>query len=272
MPIQANGIVVKNRKIKSLYFILEIDCPSIVSKIKPGQFIMIKTSYNSNYPFLRRPFSVYKSYPNRHPKKEKKGHLLILYKVVGKGTQLMTEFKKGEKVDMIGPLGNEFTLPPLPSSDNIVLIGGGVGIVSLYSIAEALGSKKLVAFIGGKTRKDILCVGDFKRLNSTIFIATEDGSLGFKGTVIDLFLSEGKGFNKNDSYYLYSCGPLEMLKALAKVVKPKRFISQASLETRMGCGFGACWGCVVKTNDPETPYQRVCKNGPVFNLEDIVWE
>jgi dihydroorotate dehydrogenase electron transfer subunit len=272
MPIQTKGIVAKNRKIKSLYFVIEIYCPSIVREMKPGKFIMIKISSHSNYPFLRRPFSIYKSYPQRHPEKKKRGHLLILYKVVGKGTQMMTEFKKGQKVDMIGPLGNGFTLPPLPSSANIVLIGGGVGIVSLYPLAEALGSKKLFVFIGGKTRNDILCLRDFKKLNSNIFIATEDGSQGFKGTVIDLFLSERKKFNKNEPYYLYSCGPLEMLKALAKVLKPKRFISQVSLETRMACGFGACWGCVVKTKDLKTPYQRVCKNGPVFNLEEIVWE
>jgi len=184
----------------------------------------------------------------------------------------MTTLKRGEKVDLIGPLGNGFTLPPLPSSKNIVLIGGGVGIVSLFPLAEALKGRKLLVFIGGKTQRDILGLEDFETFNSNIFIATEDGSLGTQGTVVDLFLSQRKKFRRDEEYYLYACGPFAMLKALAGIVKLKNFICQASLETRMGCGFGACWGCVVKTNHPKTPYQRVCKEGPVFTLKDILWE
>ena len=272
MALQTDGIVVKNERIKPLYFLLTIFCPPIANEIKTGQFIMLKVSDNSS-PLLRRPFSVYKCYLASHPEKKKRGCLLILYKKVGKGTQKMTEFKKGQKVNVIGPLGNGFSLPPLPSSSHIILIGGGVGIVSLYSLAEVLGSHNLFVFIGGKTKDDILCEEDFKKLNaSKIFIATEDGSLGYEGTVINLFLSQKKIFKKRESQYIYSCGPVEMLKELAREVKFKGVVCQASLEARMGCGFGACWGCVVKTNDLNTPYQRICKEGPVFNLKDIVWE
>ena len=232
---------------------------------------MLRTSEN-NYPLLRRPFSVYKNYPEGHPEKKKRGHFLILYKRVGKGTGKMTEFKKGQKVNLIGPLGNGFSLPPLPSSASMILIGGGVGIVSLYPLAEALKDQRLFVFIGGKTKEDILCEKDFEKLNgSKVYIATEDGGLGYKGTVIDLFLSQIKKFKKNESF-LYSCGPAGMLKELANLLKSNKFLCQASLESRMGCGFGACWGCVVKTRDPKLPYQRVCKEGPVFNLRDIVWE
>jgi dihydroorotate dehydrogenase electron transfer subunit len=271
MPLQTEGIITKNERIKSLYSVLGIYCPPIANQIKPGQFVMLKVSENSS-PILRRPFSVYKSYPDGHPEKRRKGCLFILYKKVGKGTQRMTTFKRGQKVNLIGPLGNGFSMPPRPSSAKIVLIGGGVGIISLYPLAADLKAKKLSVFIGGKTRDDILCVEDFKRFNSIISVATEDGSLGFRGNVVDLFSSRMKAFKKNKKCYIYSCGPVAMLKALARLVKPKRFICQASLEARMGCGFGACWGCVVKTNDPKTPYQRVCKEGPVFSLEDIVWE
>ena len=270
MALQTDGVIVKNKRIKSLYFLLEIYCPPIVSQIKPGQFIMLKVS-NSNSPLLRRPFSVYTSYPAHHPDKGKRGCFTLLYKKVGKGTQKMTELKKGQGVDVIGPLGNGFTLP-VPSSTHIVLIGGGVGIVSLYPLAEALRGKPLIVLIGGRTREDILCVGDYKKLNSNIFIATEDGSLGYKGTVIDLFESRRKEFAKDNHYSIYSCGPLEMLKGLAPAVKSEGIFCEVSLENRMACGFGACWGCVVKTNDPKASYQRVCKEGPVFNLEDIVWE
>ena len=271
MPLQTDGTVIKNRRIQSLYFILGIYCPSIANQIKPGQFIMLRVS-DDRSPLLRRPFSIYKTYPDNHPEKRKRGCLFILYKKVGKGTQKMTTFQKGQKVNLIGPLGNGFTFPPLPSSANIILIGGGVGIVSVYPLVEVVEAKKLSVFIGGKTKDDILCVEDFKKFNSTISIATEDGSLGFKGTVIDLFLSKRKIFKRNKKYYIYSCGPVAMLKALAGIVKFKNVICQASLETRMGCGFGACWGCVVKTNHPQDPYQRACQEGPVFRLEDIVWE
>ena len=94
----------------------------------------------------------------------------------------------------------------------------------------------------------------------------------FQGTVVDLFLSQRKRFRRNEKHYLYACGPAAMLKALAGAVRIENFINQASLEARMGCGFGACWGCVVKTKHPKTPYQRVCEDGPVFRLEDITWE
>jgi len=271
MPFQTDGMVIRNERIQSLYFLLGIYCPPIANQIKPGQFVMLKAS-DDRSPLLRRPFSVYQSYPDNYPEKKKRGCLLILYKEVGKGTRKMTALKKGQKVNLIGPLGNGFTLPPLPSSASIILIGGGVGIVSLYPLAEALRERKLFVFIGGKTREDILCVEDFKKLNLAIFIATEDGSLGVKGTVVDLFLTQSKKFKRNNRSYLYTCGPVAMVKTLAKSCNLKNFFCQASLETRMGCGFGACWGCVVKTNHPQTPYQRVCEEGPVFRLEDIVWE
>jgi len=175
-------------------------------------------------------------------------------------------------VDLIGPLGNGFTLPPLPSSGGTILIGGGMGIVSLYPLVEAIEMGRLFVFIGGKASHDVLCVEDFRKLSSNIFIATEDGSLGFQGTVVDLFLSQKKRFKGKGKYYLYACGPVSMLKAIAGVAEVTKFVSQVSLEARMGCGFGACWGCVVKTNHPKAPYQRVCEDGPVFRLEDIAWE
>ncbi len=271
MPLQTDGMVVRNRRIRSCYFMLGIYCPPIAGQINPGQFVMLKVSDNTS-PLLRRPFSVYKSYPLTHPEKRKRGHLFILYKKVGGGTRRMTTLCKGQKLDLIGPLGNGFALPPLPSSANCVLVGGGVGIVSLYPLAEALEGRKLLVLIGGKTRDDILGVEDFRKLNSTILTATEDGSLGVQGTVVDLFISQARRFKKDKVYYIYACGPVPMLRALAGTVKSRKFICQASLEARMGCGFGACWGCVVKTKHPKIPYQRVCQEGPVFRIEDVVWE
>jgi dihydroorotate dehydrogenase electron transfer subunit len=272
MPLQAQGIVLRNKKIQSLYFLLEIDCPPIAPLIKPGQFVMFKID-GCQDPLLRRPFSLFKNDLGRHRQKEKRGRFSILYKKVGRGTQKMTELEKGAKVDIIGPLGNGFTsLPPL-SFRNAILIGGGVGIVSLFSLAEALeAGRKLSVFIGGKTKTDILCLKDFKKLNSNIFVATEDGSFGHQGTVIDLFLSKQAKLWKEGPCPIYSSGPLGMLKGLARALGSKKSLCEASFEARMACGFGACWGCVIKTKDPRTPYQRVCKEGPVFNLGNIIWE
>ena len=147
-----------------------------------------------------------------------------------------------------------------------------MGIVSLYPLAESLKGGKLSVLIGGKTRNDILGVEDFTRLNSNIFTATEDGSLGVQGTVVDLFISETRKFRKKQGCYVYACGPVPMLKALAGAIKSKEFICQVSLEARMGCGFGACWGCVVRMKNPKKLYQRVCQEGPVFRIEDVAWE
>jgi dihydroorotate dehydrogenase electron transfer subunit len=271
MPLQTDGLVVRNGRIKSHYFLLGVYCPPIANQIKPGQFVMLKVS-DTTSPLLRRPFSVYKSYPVSHSEVRKRGHLFILYKKVGKGTQRMTTLSKGQKVDLIGPLGNGFALPPLPSSAHCILVGGRVGIVSVYPLAEVLRGRKCFVFIGGKTQNDILGVEDFRKLDATIFTATEDGSLGFRGTVVELFLSQAKKFEGNEKSHVYACGPAPMLRALARTAKSKKFICQVSLEARMGCGFGACWGCVVKTKHPKTPYQRVCQEGPVFRLEDIAWE
>lgn len=271
MARQLNGTVLTNKNLRSLYYLLEIYCPWIASRIKPGQFIMLKTSEQSS-PLLRRPFNVFKSDFWGSPNKKKRGKLAILYKKVGRGTQKMTEWKKGQKINLIGPLGNGFTLPPLSYSSDIILVGGGVGIVSLYPLAEALKGRKLYVLIGGKTREDVLCVEEFKKLTSNLFIATEDGSKGFCGTVVDLFSTIKKKFDQKGPYYLYSCGPVGMFRDLRRNLSIKKFITQVSLEARMGCGFGACWGCVVKTRNPNFLYQRVCKEGPVFDLKDIVWD
>ena len=272
MPLQAQGIVLKNNNIQSLYFLLEIECPPIAPLLRPGQFVMLKI-VGSQDPLLRRPFSLFKKDLRRHRPTEKRGRFSILYKKVGRGTQKMTELRKGEKVDLIGPLGNGFrSHSPLPSK-NAILIGGGVGIVPLFPLAEGLGlERKLSVFIGGKTKTDILCLNDFEKLNSNIFVSTEDGSLGHRGTVIDLFLSKRDKLWREGPSPVYSSGPLGMLKGLARALGSNKSLCEASFEARMACGFGACWGCVIKTKDPRTPYQRVCKEGPVFNLGEIIWE
>lgn len=270
MPSETTGIVASNRRVQSVYYQLEIFL-SRTEHIAPGQFVMLRVAENSST-LLKRPFSVFKSYPENHKEPSKRGRLVILYKSIGKGTQKMTHLKKGENVELIGPLGNGFRLPSLPSSARSILIGGGVGIASLFALAQTLQPGELHIFLGGRTREDILCTRALSKLTPHIFVATEDGSLGEKGTVIDLFRAEKDRFKEATFYQIYACGPMAMLKALSQEEESKAFRCQASLETRMACGFGACYGCVVKTKDPQTPYRRVCKEGPVFDLDQIDWD
>lgn len=269
MAVQTEGIVLSNRRIKSIYYLLDLYCPSIADQAKPGQFVMVRTSEDYD-PLLRRPFSIYRNYSTSYPSKDKRGHLSILYKKVGKGTQKMISFQKGQKVNLIGPLGNGFFIPPLPSPSPIILIGGGVGIASLSPLGRIFRHEQIYVFIGGKTKKDILCEKDFPKGN--VFIATEDGSQGHTGTVVELFRSELKKFDKNLRHQVFVCGPEGMVKMLSRMNLPQKWTIQVSLEARMGCGFGACWGCVVKTKDPQMAYHRVCKDGPVFSLTEILWE
>lgn len=272
MAYQVDGIIIKNQKIHTSYYLLELRCPPIANEAKPGQFVMLKPSY-LNYPLLRRPFSISKYYPLHHPHKTKRGHFTILYKKVGLGTEMMSHLHEGQKINLIGPLGNGYTLPPLPSQPKILLIGGGIGVASLLSLYTILKDQKMFVFIGGKTKNDILCEKEFLQgENTELYIATEDGSYGKKGTVVSLFFSKLNQFSSDKDLYIYTCGPSGMLKSMAKKLVQKRWFVQASLESRMGCGLGACWGCVVKTIDPDNPYRRVCKEGPVFNLKEIEWE
>jgi dihydroorotate dehydrogenase electron transfer subunit len=271
MAVQTTAIVVKNRKLGPLHYILEMDCAAVAETVRPGQFVMLRISGRST-PLLRRPFSVCKSYGGAHPRPEKRGRILILYKRVGKGTEIMTGWKKGERVDLIGPLGNGFTLPPHPDSDPVVLLGGGIGMASLFPLAEVIQSRSIQILIGGRSSEDILWPNRPARLKRNLMVATEDGSLGFKGTVLDLFDSLKEDLGRPESLHVYACGPMAMLRQLAERTKALQISSiQVCLESRMACGFGACWGCVVKTTDPSAPYRRVCREGPVFDLREIVW-
>ena len=270
MAVQTYGTVIENRNVQSTYYLLEIEAPSIAQQIQPGEFVMVQTA-RGNDPILKRPFSVFEAYPDQAADIEKRGHLSLLYKKVGKGTGKMTELVKGQKVDLIGPLGRGFRLPSPPFSPKAVLVGGGMGIVSLYPLVKSLDPRNVTVFIGGKSESDILCAEDFKARGAEVWISTEDGSLGSRGTVIELFVSMQKTIVSPSLSHLYACGPLPMLKALARKVRPAKWVCEVSLEARMGCGFGACWGCVVKTKNSKAPYQRVCKEGPVFSLEEIDW-
>ena len=217
-----------------------------VSEIKnSGQFVNILIDGL----YLRRPISVCDVNENV---------LTIIYKVVGKGTKILSELSSG-KLDILTGLGNGYNLDF--DGENVLLIGGGVGVPPLYYLAKKLikKGKKVTAILGFNTQSEVFLKEDFERLGVTVFITTVDGSQGIKGFVTDALKSV-------DYSYFFTCGPEPMLKAVYNATTTS---GQFSFEERMGCGFGACMGCSCKTLYGN---KRICKDGPVLVKEEIIWE
>ena len=213
------------------------------SEIKnPGEFINITIP---GY-YLRRPISVHDFSEN---------HVDILYKVLGRGTKDLSTFEKGLEVQSLIGLGNGFTIYDYKK---VLMVAGGIGIAPLYALAKRLNENgvKPTLVYGARSKDDIVLLDEFEKLCDVI-TCTDDGSMGFKGNVVDCIKANNLEFD-----YYYSCGPHRMLEALVKAY-PNGCVS---LEARMGCGFGACMGCSIETtNGPK----RVCKEGPVFEASEV---
>ena len=210
-----------------------------------GQFINIQLDGL----YLRRPISVCDCDDTS---------VTIIYKVVGKGTEQMSKMAVGETVDVLTGLGNGYDLSL--SGDKPLLLGGGVGVPPLYMLAKELKKqgKEVSVILGFNTASEVFYENEFKALGCDVTVTTVDGSYGVKGFVTNAYPDEYT--------YFYTCGPEPMLKAIYKTAKTS---GQMSFEERMGCGFGACMGCSCKTI---TGYKRICKDGPVMQKEEILWE
>ena len=214
---------------------------------RSGQFINIELEGK----FLRRPISV-ADYDERT--------VTIIYKVVGRGTEQMREMEAGKKLDILTGLGNGF------STDNgaqrPLLVGGGVGVPPMYNLCKRLlaEGKQPQVIVGFNTASELFYLDEFKALGVDVYCSTADGSMGVKGFVTDVIREKALEFD-----YIYSCGPLPMLKALYDATD---VAAEFSFEERMGCGFGACMGCSCKTKYGN---KRICKDGPVLKREEIIW-
>ncbi len=261
MPLR-QILILNNKEITSGYFLMKLSSPRIAQNTLPGQFLHIKCSTNNNL-LLRRPLSIHRVI--------NKDTIEILYKVVGKGTLCLSKKKKGEKIDCIGPLGNGFQLPKTDNQKHkteIILVAGGIGIAPLIFLSQELAKSRIVAFLGAKTKDEILCAKELKNMNAEIHVSTEDGSLGYKGLVSNLLKNKLLTLNSKLSI-IYACGPKGMLKEIALLSKEHQIPCQVSFEQFMGCGIGICNACVIRTKQG---YKRVCKDGPVFDAEEIDWE
>lgn len=211
---------------------------------RPGQFIDILLPGR----FLRRPISVFDWEP---------GHVTVIYKIVGHGTEQLSAMRPGETLDVLTGLGNGYDLTK--AGEAPLLLGGGVGVPPLYLLAKRLTEqgKRVTAVLGFNTKDEVFGEEAFRALGCRLTVATADGSCGTKGFVTDAM---------PDGYsYFYACGPEPMLRAVYRAAKTS---GQFSLEERMGCGFGACMGCSIRTASGP---KRVCREGPVFEKEEILW-
>jgi dihydroorotate dehydrogenase electron transfer subunit len=216
---------------------------------------MLQTA-RSNDPLLKRPFSLFRY---QH------GILRFLYRIRGKGTACLADIKEGDVIQIIGPLGNRY---PVPKGD-FVAVSGGIGIASLFMLLEKY-SNRAYLFCGARNCDELLMLEEAKTFVKDVFITTDDGTSFRKGLITEPLkeLMESKSFMERPMP-IFSCGPTLMLKELAALVDGKGLECYASLEEVMACGVGACLGCVTKTR---SGHKRVCKEGPVFRIGDIVWE
>ncbi|MCI8327909.1 MAG: dihydroorotate dehydrogenase electron transfer subunit [Lachnospiraceae bacterium] len=247
------AFVIRQEEIADGVYSMWLKTDKIVEKAKAGQFISVYSQDGSR--LLPRPISICELDRND-------GALRIVYRVVGKGTEEFSHVRSGDIIDVMGPLGNGFP----KKTKKAFLIGGGVGIPPMLELAKELSCEKQI-ILG--YRDELFLTEEFEKLENTdVYLATEDGSTGTMGTVLDAI-----EVNELEADIIYACGPTPMLKALKEYAKEKHMECWISLEERMACGIGACLGCVCKSKHKDghtnVHNKRICKEGPVFLAEEV---
>ena len=244
LEIQSNEQIAKN--------VYRMQLCGDTTGILPGQFVNIRVAGQ----FLRRPISVCNVTEVKGERLEAKGMLTIIYKVVGVGTEAMSQLPVGTQFDVLTILGNGYDLSKAGNAP--LLVGGGVGVPPMYMLARQLREmgKEVRVILGFNTKDEVFYEEEFRALGCDVTVTTVDGSHGVKGFVTNAL--DGK-----QSYY-YTCGPLPMIKALIQAAGTN---GEVSMEERMGCGFGACMGCTIQTTQGP---KRVCKEGPVFAASELL--
>jgi dihydroorotate dehydrogenase electron transfer subunit len=252
--IQNKFKVVANERLSPQYWRMVFDAPKLAQAVKPGQFVHIRTDEHGLQPFFRRPFSVYRA----------QKYVEIFYQTVGPGTRLLSLKQKGDLIDVLGPLGTGFVMPP-QDTRLIVMIAGGIGIAPMLILSDVLKKKKydLMLLFGGRDRGHVYPMKEFKDNGVKVHIATDDGSVGTKGKVSVLFDKIDKA---PGPAFIYACGPNPLLKAVQALAAVKGMAGQAACEETMACGLGACLGCSIETN---RGFKTVCYDGPCFDLAEV---
>ncbi|MDX9928633.1 MAG: dihydroorotate dehydrogenase electron transfer subunit [Bacteroidales bacterium] len=247
-------LIVDSKRLNDDHFVLTLDTGSPYPEIRPGQFIQLKIE-GSSETFLRRPFSVHDY--------DGKGTIKVLVRVVGPGTRRLAEYRSGDSINALFPLGNSFSMPA--SGENVLLAGGGCGIAPLLFLGKELRNRKInpLFLLGFRNRESMIEIEQYRNLGD-VYITTEDGSEGEKGFLTDHSLLDRETFNR-----IYCCGPEPMMMAVADYARRHGSICEVSLEHLMACGFGACLCCVVPTLRGNL---CTCTEGPVFNSNELKWQ
>ncbi len=245
-----NAKLIKNEEIANGIFDFVMECPLLANKAQAGQFAHIAVPGKT----LRRPISICDATDTT---------LRIVFQVKGEGTEILSKTKVGDEIDILAPLGHGFTIP---KDKKIAFVGGGIGVPPmLYSAKQSSNS---VAVLGFRNKDAVILEDDFKKVCEKVYVTTDDGSYGIHGFTTDIVKNI-----INDVDLVCACGPTPMLKVLAQICKENNKPCQVSLEERMGCGIGACLVCACKTLDKDgnVEHSHVCKKGPVYNAEEVVW-
>jgi len=274
--------VTENRPLTGGHFLLSVRAPRAARAARPGQFAMIQLPGRSDV-LLRRPMSIYdvvagNGRARSRRKKPPPTVMQFLYKVVGRGTDLMAKLQPGDKVGLLAPLGHGFFaedyLPKASEADEVLHVAGGIGIAALLLPARELAQAGIRQrlFFGGRAKADLVGIQDFRPLVQQTALATEDGSRGHEGFVtrpLESYLQQ----HSKKKFLLMVCGPWAMLEAAVRLAQKYGQPCLVSMENRMGCGLGVCLGCCIRVvGEGHGSYQRVCTEGPVFWAEKVVWE
>ncbi len=252
---QVAAAITANSEIMPGVYLTWLDAPQIASTAQPGQFVMVRCGEET---LLRRPLSI-------HQLADETGRtkLALLFTVVGKGTYWLSQRQAGDNIDLLGPLGNSYAIHP--SSHNLLLLAGGIGIAPLCFLAQrAISQGHSVRLLLGASTASQLYPGYLLPPETELVTTTEDGSAGTKGMITDITPDFISGADQ-----IFACGPNPMYRDIATRNQPLIKPVQISLEMRMGCGFGTCFSCTLKT---KSGLKQVCRDGPVFDLDDILWD
>jgi len=253
MPGVFSSVIVHNERLAEAVYSISILCPDIADTARAGQFLNIKCGAER---LLRRPISICCI---------DGGKVKFVFEVKGAGTDWLAKRAAGQILDVMGPLGNGFSVP----DDSFVVVGGGMGVPPL--LYAAMSAKRgLDAVLGFRSADRVILYNDFMSVCGKVIVSTDDGSRGIMGTVVQPLaeLLKGGGYG-----CVLACGPRVMLSAVAGICKQFGIPCQVSLEERMGCGVGACLVCACATTEGgAAKMSRVCKDGPVFDAREVVWE
>lgn len=269
MIYQVQSQILANQKLGQGCHKLILSSPLVAQSSRPGHFVHIRVN-PFPYPLLRRAFSVYDT--------DGKETIAVVFKVVGTGTLHLSQKKPGEKLDILGPLGNNFT--QLEPGQIGIMVAGGLGIVPVYFYAKVLqnknGNPPTYFLYGAKDRSELYCLEDTDQLKAKLFYSTDNGSYGFKGYLTQLLEQViGKEKLQSDRIKIYACGPEPMLARLSDYAVANQLFCELSLEVGMPCGMGTCMGCVVKCRDGQAHqivYRRVCCEGPIFKAGEVIFD